>query len=107
MREPGVISYNSVISACANGQQWEQAFSLLPEMRSSQLEPDVISYNFAISACAKGQQSEQALGLLPEMRTSQLDAVGAIRNQSFRLACVEVQSGSTIYRVSSGPPFLR
>ena len=28
--EPNVISYNSAISACEKGQQWEQALSLLP-----------------------------------------------------------------------------
>ena len=60
----GVISYNSTISACEKGQQWEQAVSLLPEMRSYWLEPDVISYSSLISACEKGKQWEQALGLL-------------------------------------------
>ena len=59
--EPNVISYNSAISACEKGQQWEQALRLLLEMRSSRLEPNVISYNSAISACSKGQQWEQAL----------------------------------------------
>ncbi len=59
--EPNVISYNSAISACEKGQQWEQALRLLLEMRSSRLEPNVMSYNSAISACEKGQQWEQAL----------------------------------------------
>ena len=43
--EPNVVSYNSLISACETGQQWEQALSWLPEMRCSRLEPTVISYN--------------------------------------------------------------
>ena len=73
IQEPDVISYNSAISACEKGQQWEQALRLLLEMRSSRLEPNVMSYNSAISACSKGQQWEQALNLLPETRSSQLE----------------------------------
>ena len=73
LREPSVISYNSAISACAKGQQWEQASRLLVEMRSSLLEPSVISYNSAISACAKGQQWEHASRLLLEMKSSLLE----------------------------------
>ena len=71
--EPNVISYNSAISACSKGQQWEQALNLLSEMRSSWLQPDVISYHSAISACDKGRQWEQALRLLLEMRSSRLE----------------------------------
>ena len=51
-----VISYNSAISACEKGQQWKQALSLLPEVRSSSLAANVVSYKSASSACEKGQQ---------------------------------------------------
>ena len=54
------ISYNSAISACEKGHQWEQALSTLQDMRLPQLEPDVISYSAAISACEKGQHWQQA-----------------------------------------------
>ncbi|CAK0840714.1 unnamed protein product [Prorocentrum cordatum] len=39
--EPDVISYNSGISACEKGEQWQCALSLLGEMWSIKLEPDV------------------------------------------------------------------
>ena len=58
-----MISYSATISACEKGERWEQALSLLPEVRRSWLGPDVISYNAATSACEKGQQCNQAWGL--------------------------------------------
>ncbi len=50
---PGVVTYNSVISTCAKGQEWEQATRLLLERWSSLRAPGVVSYNSVISTCAK------------------------------------------------------
>ena len=41
--EPDVITYNSVMCACAKGKQFEHALHLLQVMRRSRLEPNVIS----------------------------------------------------------------
>ncbi len=46
-----MISYNATMSTCEKGQQWEQALSLMPEMRRSWFEPNVISFSAATSAC--------------------------------------------------------
>eukprot|EP00959_Pyramimonas_sp_CCMP1952_P121669 2544098-Pyramimonas_sp.AAC.1 len=43
--EPSVISYNSGISACTYGEQWQQAFPLRSEMREAKVGPSVISYS--------------------------------------------------------------
>ena len=63
----GVISYNSTISACGRGRQWEKALDLLQEMMDHGIKPNVVSYNSAISACKKGEKWEKAIDLLQEM----------------------------------------
>ena len=50
---PDVISFNTAISACANGGQWEKALNLLQELMNRGIEPDIICFNAAISACAE------------------------------------------------------
>jgi pentatricopeptide repeat protein len=65
---PNDRTYNAAISACAKGGQWQQALSLLQEMREKGVIPDRITYSAAISACGKGGQWQQALSLLQEMR---------------------------------------
>ena len=63
------ILYNSAITACEKGGQWEHALRLLEEMGGRGVERNTITYNAAISACAKGGQWEHALWLLEEMGT--------------------------------------
>ena len=64
-----MITYSSVINACAKGGEWQRALGLLDEMRSRGLVPDEITYNSVINACAKGDESQRALNLLDEMRS--------------------------------------
>ena len=58
---PDVITYDAAISACAKGEQWQQAFGLLEVVQQAAALPTVFSYNSAISACEKVQQWQQAL----------------------------------------------
>jgi pentatricopeptide repeat protein len=66
---PNEITYNSVINACAKGDESQSALDLLDEMRSRGLVPNEITYNSVIDACAKCGESQRALGLLDEMRS--------------------------------------
>ena len=61
---PDVIALCAATSACEKGAQWEQALSLLADMKKAGVTPDVISFNAATSACEKGAQWEQALSWL-------------------------------------------
>jgi len=39
--DPNVVSYNTAISACADGEgEWEHAIQLLKQMQQCQVEPD-------------------------------------------------------------------
>ncbi|CAK0869074.1 unnamed protein product [Prorocentrum cordatum] len=60
-------------AACEKGEQWQQALSLLGEMREAQLEPSVISYSAGISACEKVGHWQQALSLLVAMLEVKLE----------------------------------
>ena len=50
--EADCVSFNSAISACGQGKQWELSLLILSELPTVRLLPDVISYNASISACA-------------------------------------------------------
>lgn len=54
---PDVITYTSVISACARARppQPEKALALLATMRAKGLEPDLVTYTVVMDACAKGR----------------------------------------------------
>ncbi|CAK0866989.1 unnamed protein product, partial [Prorocentrum cordatum] len=67
------LSYNAGISACEKGEKWQQALSLLREMRAARSEPNVVSYSAGVSACEKGEQWQRALSLLSEMRGEKLE----------------------------------
>ena len=56
-----MISFSVAISACGECSQWEQALSLLGEMRKAGMTRDVITFSPAISACEKGGQWELAV----------------------------------------------
>ncbi|KAK3262832.1 hypothetical protein CYMTET_28338, partial [Cymbomonas tetramitiformis] len=66
--EPNVITYNSLISACEKGGQWEKALEVFAGMKKAGVEPNVITYSSLISACEKGGQWEKALEVFAGMK---------------------------------------
>eukprot|EP00931_Biecheleriopsis_adriatica_P075602 TRINITY_DN49425_c0_g1_i1.p1 TRINITY_DN49425_c0_g1~~TRINITY_DN49425_c0_g1_i1.p1 ORF type:complete len:897 (-),score=164.31 TRINITY_DN49425_c0_g1_i1:53-2743(-) len=63
---PDEISFNAVISACANSGKWELTLDLLEAMWDESASPNIISYNTALWACSKSQRWEWGLFLLRE-----------------------------------------
>ena len=57
------MSYNTAISACEKGEQWQQALDLFVAEQSVELLRDVSTCNASISACEKREEWQQALGL--------------------------------------------
>ena len=53
---PNTVNYNTVISACGKGEQWQEALRLLDEMKKNKIAPNTITYSALISACEKGEQ---------------------------------------------------
>ncbi|CAE8642214.1 unnamed protein product [Polarella glacialis] len=72
--EPDEISYNSAITACGRGQQWQVAVRLLRVLLKSKLRASVVSYSAAIDACGTGSAWEQALQLLPAVHVGAVAA---------------------------------
>lgn len=56
------------MTACGSSGNWEDAVSLVREMKDKGVPPNFISYSVAISACAKAGQHEPALALMKEMK---------------------------------------
>ena len=69
---PNTITYNALISACAKGEQWQEALRLLDEMKKNNIAPDTITYSALISACEKGGEVQQGLNLLDELESKSL-----------------------------------
>ncbi|XP_057976884.1 putative pentatricopeptide repeat-containing protein At5g47460 [Malania oleifera] len=63
MVDKDIISWNSVIAACARNQRLEQAFFFFHEMAN----PDTISYNELISGIAQFGNMEDAIKILSNM----------------------------------------
>ena len=66
------VIYNSLISACEKGEQWQRALAFFDEMKLACVVRDTISYNATISACGNGGQWQRALSLLSEMPFAQV-----------------------------------
>jgi pentatricopeptide repeat protein len=55
------VTFNSLITALAQGAQWEKAQEVFEQMRASGCRPDVVTYTALISALEKGGQWRLAL----------------------------------------------
>ncbi|CAE8631090.1 unnamed protein product, partial [Polarella glacialis] len=66
------VTFNTTISACEKGGQWQLALSLLDEMSKSKVWKDTVTYNASISACEKSGQWQLALALLDAMDCAKL-----------------------------------
>ena len=65
---PDVFTYNTLISACRNGNQLERALEIFQEMKQQGVLPDVITYSTLISAYDKVNQLKQAFELFEAMK---------------------------------------
>ncbi|KAH9329592.1 hypothetical protein KI387_001700 [Taxus chinensis] len=58
---PSLITYNTVINACAKGGfGWEGLLGLFAQMRHEGIQPDIITYNTLLGACASRGLSSEA-----------------------------------------------
>ncbi|KAL7565605.1 hypothetical protein ACA910_018967 [Epithemia clementina (nom. ined.)] len=65
LQPPNVLSYNVLISACANTPgRWKEALQWFDAcLRAPGIQPDIYTYTNAIRACAKGRDIRKALSL--------------------------------------------
>lgn len=61
-----VVTYNTVISACARSREVGMAKNLLSQMRKEGIRPDVVSFNSVIGACASTSRWKDALAVLDQ-----------------------------------------
>lgn len=57
---PNVVTWSSLISACANSGLVEQAFQLFEEMRQAGCEPNSQCFNTLLHACVEAHQYDRA-----------------------------------------------
>jgi pentatricopeptide repeat protein len=58
---PNTITYNTLITACAIGGQWEEAVRVFKEMRAAGVPADTITYSTLIEATANSGKMDVAL----------------------------------------------
>ena len=61
-----VVTYNTVISACARSREVGMAKNLLSKMKKEGIRPDEVSFNSVIGACASTARWKDALALLDQ-----------------------------------------
>jgi pentatricopeptide repeat domain-containing protein 1 len=67
---PNTVTYNTLITACANGRQWQEALRVFKDMRAAGVLPNTITYNTLITACANGGQWREAVRVFKDMRAA-------------------------------------
>jgi len=67
-------TYSAVISCCSSGGRYQEALSLIKEMRdgSPYVRPNLIAYTGAISACARSGEWSHALKLFVDMKADRI-----------------------------------
>jgi pentatricopeptide repeat protein len=65
--KPDNVSYNMVLSACANARQKDQVNSLL-----SSMEADVVTYNTRLKACAQERDVAQAFAIFADLEAAKI-----------------------------------
>ncbi|CAE7864225.1 unnamed protein product [Symbiodinium microadriaticum] len=66
------VSYNSALSACDKGGQWQLVLGMFRSMPRSKIRPDVVGYTGAIRSCDHSGQWQQALQLFDDMLQSEV-----------------------------------
>ncbi|CAE8636052.1 unnamed protein product [Polarella glacialis] len=69
---PDKVAYSAAMVACRRAADWQQAVSLLGELRG-RCEADAVAFGAAASACSEGAAWAQALSLLSTMRREQIE----------------------------------
>jgi pentatricopeptide repeat domain-containing protein 1 len=95
---PNTVTYNSLITALAQGAQWQKAGEVFEQMQGQGCHPDVVTYTALISAFEKGGQWRLAL----EVRAR--SAAAAARVAVARRWCLSSRLPST---PRSAPPLLQ
>jgi pentatricopeptide repeat domain-containing protein 1 len=52
--QPDTVTYNTLITACANGGQWQEAARVFEAMQAESVLADTITHSTLITACADG-----------------------------------------------------
>eukprot|EP00933_Yihiella_yeosuensis_P038095 TRINITY_DN3205_c0_g2_i1.p1 TRINITY_DN3205_c0_g2~~TRINITY_DN3205_c0_g2_i1.p1 ORF type:complete len:631 (+),score=125.13 TRINITY_DN3205_c0_g2_i1:183-2075(+) len=68
--EPSAKDFSNMIRFCSSAGDWQQALSLLQDMRTLKIETDSVVYNTALGVLVSAHQVDQARALLDEMQDS-------------------------------------
>eukprot|EP00446_Apocalathium_sp_SHHI-4_P033065 CAMPEP_0177233160 /NCGR_PEP_ID=MMETSP0367-20130122/43718_1 /TAXON_ID=447022 ORGANISM="Scrippsiella hangoei-like, Strain SHHI-4" /NCGR_SAMPLE_ID=MMETSP0367 /ASSEMBLY_ACC=CAM_ASM_000362 /LENGTH=537 /DNA_ID=CAMNT_0018683875 /DNA_START=145 /DNA_END=1755 /DNA_ORIENTATION=- len=68
-----VVSFNTLLKACAQRGDAVRAKSVLARMKARRLRPNAITFNTAMDAMVRGGRAEDAWGLVADMRAAGLN----------------------------------
>jgi pentatricopeptide repeat protein len=66
---PNEVTYNVLLSICAQAGRWASTASVLSDMESEGLTPTLYQYNCAFAACDKALRWREAVALYSRLRT--------------------------------------
>jgi len=70
---PDIVSYNTVMKACGNGQQLEMAFKVYHNMRVRGLEPSIATFGTLITVASDAQRYDKVIEVWEWLRQSGLE----------------------------------
>mmetsp|Transcript_61439 Transcript_61439/g.198800 ORF Transcript_61439/g.198800 Transcript_61439/m.198800 type:complete len:201 (+) Transcript_61439:34-636(+) len=102
---PNTVTFNSVLSACVAGHEWQGALVMFSAMGRAgddeqDVQPNIITHTAAISACERRAQWALALHLLSEL-PPQLLIPSLVTYNSTVLACSHVGRWADVLRLLS------
>ena len=68
---PDLITYNTAISTCSKGEQWQLALLLLQDLAAKNAA-DCVSYNSAVSACCAGTEWKRVFQIMQIMKADSI-----------------------------------
>ena len=69
---PDLISYNSLLTACAHRQAFEDSVQYYKEMRAENIIPDLKTFNIMLSICSSSKKLVEGYEILKDMKELQI-----------------------------------
>lgn len=82
-----MFTYNSAISCCAKGTNWQAACEVFQCLVAADLQPDTISFSSASTACERASLWPLALGFLQQMLSKRMARPDVIAISGAMSAC--------------------
>jgi pentatricopeptide repeat protein len=94
-----LVTFNTLIDACARGKQMGRLNDILSEIREAGLQPDIVTYATALKGLSAEEKVDEALALLESMHASGIRSTDEILFNGLLNACAAKRRGEDAVKV--------